>query len=161
VPLVNFITDRWRESTGADVAILNRFGTRQAIPKGPITLETIYSVMPFTNRLLTVRVSGEQLIKDATCCHGHVSGLTPIATGGYALANGTPVTPTGTYVVAATDYTYFGGSEFPFEKQDPNPVVGEDWREPLIRWMKSHPTSPGKGLERLIDHERRFSHDKP
>ncbi len=161
VPLVNFITDRWRESTGADVAILNRFGTRQSIPRGPVTLQTIFSVMPFNNRILTVRVTGEQLIKDATCCHGHVSGLTPLPDGGYALASGVRVLPAGSYVVAATDYTYFGGSEFPFEKQDPNPVVGEDWREPLIRWMKAHPTKPGKGLDLLIDHAPRFSHAKP
>jgi 2',3'-cyclic-nucleotide 2'-phosphodiesterase (5'-nucleotidase family) len=157
-PLVNFITDRWREATGADVAILNRFGTRQAIQKGPISLQTIYSVMPFVNRLVTVRVTGEQLIRDVTCCHGHVSGIKRLPDGGFALVSGARVEPAGRYVIAATDYTYFGGSEFPFEKQDPSPVVGDDWRDPLIRWMRAHPTSPGKSLDRLIDHEARFGH---
>ncbi len=155
-PLVNFLTDRWREMTGADVVILNRFGTRQAIPRGPISLGTIYSVLPFTNELVSMRLTGEQLLQDVTCCGGHVSGVTLRPGGKLLLADGRPVDPAATYTVVATDYTYFGGSGFPFEKQDPTPTFGEDWRLPLFRWFRKNPTTPEQGLARFLDRSERL-----
>jgi 2',3'-cyclic-nucleotide 2'-phosphodiesterase (5'-nucleotidase family) len=149
-PLTNFITDSWREFTHADVAILNRSGTRQAIPRGPITRETIVSVMPFDNRLVSVKVTGEQMIRDVTCCRGHVAGVRERG-GKLEMANGDPIDPARTYSVVTTDYSYFGGSDFPFEKQDPSGVVGEDWREPVIAWLRAHPTTAQHGLDTMID----------
>ncbi|MCS6900200.1 MAG: bifunctional UDP-sugar hydrolase/5'-nucleotidase [Myxococcales bacterium] len=156
-PLVNFLTDRWREGTGADVVILNRFGTRQSIPKGPITLSSLYSVLPFDNQLVTLRLTGAQLLRNLECCRGHVSGVKRRPGGGWILADGRPLDPEARYTVVATDYTYFGGSGFLFEKQDASPSFGEDWRLPLIRWFRKNPTSPGQGLERFLDREDRAS----
>ena len=149
--LTNFITDRWRESLSADVALLNRFGTRQAIAKGPIKLETIYSVLPFDNRLVTVKLTGAQLLENVRCCHPHVSGLKTDDAGNIVLSSGKPVDPAATYKVVTTDYAYFGGSDFRFEKQDPAGVFGDDWRVPLVKWLEEHPTREGKGLESLVD----------
>ncbi|RYE84845.1 MAG: bifunctional metallophosphatase/5'-nucleotidase, partial [Myxococcales bacterium] len=159
-PLVNFLTDRWRESAGADVAILNRYGTRQALGPGPISLGTIYSVLPFDNKLVKVKLSGSQLLEDVRCCGGHVSGLKEGADRVLRLSDGRAIEPGASYTVVVTDYTYFGGSGFLFEKQDPQGVFGEDWRPSLIRWLKAHPTSPGRGLEKLVDREARLPKDK-
>jgi 2',3'-cyclic-nucleotide 2'-phosphodiesterase (5'-nucleotidase family) len=154
-PLVNFLTDRWRQATGADVVILNRFGTRQSIPKGPITLGSIYSVLPFNNQLVTVRITGAQLVQNLDCCRGHVSGVKRRLDGAWLLADGRPIDSAARYAVVGTDYTYFGGSGFLFEKQDPSPSFGEDWRLPLVRWFRENPTSPGQGIERFLDREDR------
>jgi 2',3'-cyclic-nucleotide 2'-phosphodiesterase (5'-nucleotidase family) len=154
--LTNFITDRWRESVGADVALLNRFGTRQAIPKGPVKLETIYSVLPFDNRLVTVKLTGAQLLENVRCCHPHVSGLKIDDAENIVLSSGKPVDLAATYKVVTTDYAYFGGSDFRFEKQDPAGVFGDDWRVPLVKWLEEHPTREGKGLETLIDRAARM-----
>jgi 2',3'-cyclic-nucleotide 2'-phosphodiesterase (5'-nucleotidase family) len=154
--LVNFLTDRWREATGADAVILNRFGTRQAIPRGAISLGTIYSVLPFNNNLVTMRLTGAQLTESVRCCGGHVSGVKQGPDGVLRLADGRPVERDARYTVVATDYTYFGGSGFPFEKQDPAASFGEDWRLPLIRWFRAHPTAPGRGLEQFLDREPRL-----
>ena len=155
-PLSNFITDRWREATGADVAMLNRFGARQAIAKGPIKLETIYSVLPFDNHLVTVKITGAELVKDVACCQAHVSGVKTDASATLVLANGKPIDPAHIYTVVTTDYAYWGGSDFPFEKQDPAGVIGEDWRAPLLRWFDAHPTREGAGVDALIDHAARL-----
>jgi 5'-nucleotidase / UDP-sugar diphosphatase len=158
VPLVNFLTDRWREAAGTDVAILNRYGTRQAIPRGPITLQTLYSLLPFNNRLVVVSVTGEQLRTDVTCCKGHVSGVRQSADGGLVMSDGKPIDPARRYTLVGTDYIYFGGSDFPLEKQDPAGRFGEDWRQPLIRWLRAHPTAAGKGLDTLLDRQPRLRH---
>lgn len=158
--LANFITDRWREATGADVAILNRFGTRQAINRGTIKLETIHSVLPFTNRLVTVKVTGKELIEDVTCCGGHVSGVRIDEEGRVVLEGGAAIDPQKRYTVVSTDYAYYGGSGFPLEKQDPKGVFGEDWREPLVRFLRKNPTREGKGLETLVDRTPRVKEKK-
>lgn len=154
--LANFLTDRWREMTKADVAFLNRYGTRQAIPKGPISLGTIYSVLPFNNALVTMHLTGEQIIQDVTCCEAHVSGVKYDSQGQLILADGRPIDLSARYTVVATDYTYFGGSGFPFEKQDPSASFGEDWRLPLLRWFRKNPTSPEHGIERFLDRTPRL-----
>ena len=159
-PLANFITDRWREATSADVAMLNRFATRQAIAKGPITLETIYSVLPFDNRLVTMKLTGADLIADVKCCQAHVSGVRADAKGEIVLASGKPIDPAHVYKVVSTDYAYWGGSDFPFEKQDPGGVIGEDWRAPLLRWLEEHPTREGTPLDAKLDHAARLPRPK-
>ncbi len=155
-PLTNLITDAWRKATGADVAILNRYATRQAIPIGPIRRETIVSVLPFENRLVTVRVTGAELEEDVRCCGGHVSGVVEQG-GALVLADGRPIDKMARYVVVTTDYGYFGGSGFPFERQDPHGVFGEDWREPVYRLLAALATSPDRGLETLVDGAARLS----
>lgn len=158
-PLTNFITDAWRKATGADVAILNRFATRQAIPIGPVKRETIVSVLPFDNRLVTVTVTGEELEKDVRCCGGHVSGVVE-KDGVLFLADGKPIDKARKYKVVSTDYAYFGGSDFPFEKQDPNGVFGEDWREPIFRLLGELRTTKEKGLETVVDATPRLATSK-
>ncbi len=159
-PLTNFLTDRWREEYKADAVILNRYGTRQALGPGQLTLGSIYSVLPFDNKLVTVHLTGKQLMHDVRCCGGHVSGLRESKGGELQFFDGRAIDPAARYTVVVTDYTYFGGSGFPFEKQDPNGVFGEDWRPSLIRWLKQHPTAPGRGLDKLVDREPRLRTSK-
>ena len=51
-----------RESAGADAAIQNNGGIRTTIPKGKITLEQVYMLMPFDNNLMTMDLTGAQII---------------------------------------------------------------------------------------------------
>lgn len=153
-PLANLITDRWREVTKADVAILNRFATRQAIPKGPITLETVHSVLPFDNNLVVMKLRGADLVHNVQCCGGHVAGATEID-GEVLLDGGKKIDPNAIYKVVSTDYAYAGGSGFTFEKADPEGVVVEDWRAPLIRWLRAHPTNSEHPLGPMLDNRPR------
>jgi 2',3'-cyclic-nucleotide 2'-phosphodiesterase (5'-nucleotidase family) len=50
------------EQFGADVAIINAGGIRGSIPAGDISLETVISVLPFDNYLVTLNLTGEQIV---------------------------------------------------------------------------------------------------
>lgn len=164
-PLTNWITDRWREAAKADVAILNRFATRQAIGKGPITLETLHGVLPFDNHLVVMPLRGADLIHNVMCCGGHVSGVIE-RDGAVWLDDGRPVDPGATYRVVSTDYAYAGGSGFTFGQAAPGAQVGEDWRAPLLRWLRANRSSETAPLDARLDarprrpqpKERRHAH---
>ena len=61
----SFIADAFREGTGADVAIMNGGSIRAdaVIPAGQLTRRDILSILPFANRLVKLRVTGETLLK--------------------------------------------------------------------------------------------------
>ncbi|MFH1681905.1 MAG: bifunctional UDP-sugar hydrolase/5'-nucleotidase [Candidatus Eisenbacteria bacterium] len=119
--LGNWVTDRLREETGADVALLNSGGIRQDIAAGPVTKLDIFEVLPFWNQICVFTCAGEDLltfaltnaIAEAEETHGilQVSGLTyswwqspegiKIHT---AMVGGKPVDPAKSYKVASVDF---------------------------------------------------------
>lgn len=59
--LGDFVTDAFRKIMDVDVAIMNGGGLRENLSKGNITLRDILSVLPFSNRLSTVKLTGAEL----------------------------------------------------------------------------------------------------
>lgn len=59
----NLITDAFRNKTGAEVAITNAGGIRSNAVYGPgeVTVGDVYTVLPFGNRLVTFRLTGEEI----------------------------------------------------------------------------------------------------
>jgi len=53
-PLVNSVADLLREATGSDLAFINSATVRDTLPKGQLTYEHLFKVLPFSSR--TVRV---------------------------------------------------------------------------------------------------------
>ncbi|MBP1749609.1 MAG: UDP-sugar diphosphatase / 5-nucleotidase [Deltaproteobacteria bacterium] len=62
--LGNLIADIMRRESGAEAAIINGGGLRTSILRGPVTVGNIYSVLPFNNYIIAIRLTGQQ-IKDA------------------------------------------------------------------------------------------------
>lgn len=60
--LGDLCADAYRAMSGADVAFVNGGGMRAQIPAGDITMEQIYSIHPFGNRLCMVEVTGQQIL---------------------------------------------------------------------------------------------------
>lgn len=60
----NFVADIIRKEAGAEAAIINGGGLRTSIRKGPVTVGNVYSVLPFNNYILSIRLTGQQ-IKEA------------------------------------------------------------------------------------------------
>ncbi len=60
--LGNLITDMLREASGADVAIYNGGSIRATIDMGEITLENVMEVLAFDNEIVTLEVTGAQLL---------------------------------------------------------------------------------------------------
>jgi 5'-nucleotidase len=60
--LGNLVADAQRAATGADIAFVNPGGLRADLGVGPVTWGALFSVLPFGNKLITVDLSGQQLI---------------------------------------------------------------------------------------------------
>ena len=60
--LGDLCTDAFREEAGADIGIMNGGGIRTSIPAGDITYNDLCSVMPFSNYLCVLEVSGRQVL---------------------------------------------------------------------------------------------------
>lgn len=58
----DLLTDAMRWATGADVAFQNSFGIRADLPQGPITLRTLFTMMPFDNTIVSMTLSGGEIM---------------------------------------------------------------------------------------------------
>lgn len=59
--LNNLVADLMRASAGTDVALMNSGGVRADLAAGALDYGRLYAVLPFDNRLVTVRVRGAAL----------------------------------------------------------------------------------------------------
>jgi 2',3'-cyclic-nucleotide 2'-phosphodiesterase (5'-nucleotidase family) len=142
-PVYNFVCDAWLEADRqSDVALNNEGALRQDLPPGPITLATLTGLMPFSNSLLRLKLKGKVL--QAYLDLGRV---------GMAGIKGA-LKPEATYKVLVNNYMY---DKSPlFQEADPKPVLAfEDWRQPVIQFLKRHPSSAQKPLEKILDFKPR------
>lgn len=112
-----------KDSNMVDVAIFNKGGLRNSLPKGNITIGNIFELMPFDNELILLKLSGEQF-KDM--CYKIVEkGGIPI--GGMRMTmkgntptditiNGKAFDETKDYWVVTSDYLANGGDSYNFFK---------------------------------------------
>ncbi|HMX22756.1 MAG TPA: 5'-nucleotidase, partial [Accumulibacter sp.] len=82
------VAEAYRQaSRRADIALQNGGGIRTALPPGEVTYDTAYSILPFSNVLYELRVSGRQLLailEDAVANYldrGGSDGAHPYAAG--------------------------------------------------------------------------------
>ncbi|MFP2961735.1 bifunctional metallophosphatase/5'-nucleotidase [Myxococcus sp. 1LA] len=140
-----------RNVLGTDAAILNSGGIRGDLPAGAVTRGSIYSVMPFENTLLVVKLKGEDLAKQLANPNALVSGFTAAGKGKFKDAKGKALDPKKEYSVATVEYLYFGGDGFEFEKLAPEPTeTGMAWQTPVVEWTKQQESSDKKPLEKLV-----------
>lgn len=59
--LGSWMADCYKDWSGADAAFQNGGGMRADIPAGPVTLRTIFSVMPFDNSIVKLKLTGAEL----------------------------------------------------------------------------------------------------
>jgi 5'-nucleotidase len=153
--LGNLFVDALRESMpGAEVALNNvRGGLRADLPSGPLTYGSVFSMIPFDNRVATMQLTGaqlrlvltEQLKADAP--RVGISGVRVRAEcAGSNLrvtlqrASGAPIGDDDRLVVVTTDFVAFGGNEIltsvmppgGFPVADDAPVA----RELIAAWLK-------------------------
>lgn len=127
IPLGNLIADAQRRTTGTQVAIMNNGGIRTELQAGEVQYQDLFRVQPFGNTLVTMTLSGEQLL--AAFEHvlrggragAHISGARmtyrPDAEPNHRLVSATldsgePILPGGTYRVTANNFLVDGGDGF-------------------------------------------------
>jgi len=154
--LGNLVCDAMREATGADAAIQNNGGIRTAIPKGKITLEQVYMLLPFDNNLMTLELTGAQIaeiLEHNAKTEGmlQVSGLKVMydmtAPEGSRVKEltigGKPAERSRTYRVTTNDFLAAGGDRFGMFREGKNAVIGDNVRDAFLDYLRKHsPVSP-------------------
>ncbi len=128
--LGDVIADIMRKTSGADAALINGGSIRTSINKGPVAAKDIYSVLPFDNYIVAIRLTGGQIrraleygvsaVERGEGRFPQVSGISftysPSASPGSRvktiLIDGKPFDPDGVYSVATNDFLAAGGDGY-------------------------------------------------
>jgi hypothetical protein len=117
--LGNYVCDLLRQHAGADVALLPAAFFQGSLPKGPVTLGDLYSVLPFDHYGVVFDVTGgelQQILNDAADQIGkegfpQVSGVSFGIFDGKSYqvrVNGTEIDPFASYKLATSDFLASG-----------------------------------------------------
>lgn len=153
----NLIADSMRQATGSDIALQNGGGIRADLPKGKVTLEGAYSVLPFDNILVTMDLSGshilETLEKNALMERRivQVSGISveydikkPVGSRVVkATIKDEPLDPAKYYRVTVNDFMAAGGDGLDALKEGKNILYGDNLRDVFIKYLEANsPVNP-------------------
>jgi 5'-nucleotidase / UDP-sugar diphosphatase len=149
--MARWVAGSMRDALSADAVVLNRKGIRQDLPAGPITVGSVYSVLPYENSLMLVKVKGADLATQLSNPEALFSGFTAAGKGKFKDAKGKPLDPKKEYTVGTIEYLYFGGDGFEFEKLDPEPKeTGMAWQTPVVEWTRNKKSTAAKPLEKSL-----------
>src|SRR3954452_23142072 len=123
-PLGNFMADCMKlyaekiYNKSVDAAFVNFSGIRYYIPKGEITIGTIYKVMPYDNKIVLLTIQGnvfkQFLSHQANLGGWPCSGINMTIKDNQAtdiLINNQPLDETKNYTIAVADYIAKGGNQ--------------------------------------------------
>ncbi len=154
----NVICDAMRKAASADISFQNSGGIRTDINKGPITMELVYTLLPFDNVLVVMELTGEQVLKlleqSAKLEKGILqqSGLKvkydmTKSVGQRVVevfVGDKPLELDKIYKVVTNDFLAAGGDNFITFKEGKNLVYGDMLRDVFVEYLKKHsPISPG------------------
>jgi len=145
-----------------DAAFVNYGGIRSYIPRGEITIKKVYELMPFDNLVVLQQMKGDSLRaflnKTAETGGWPSSGIKMAIEQRHAkdiVVNGKPLTDTGTYTIANTDYIANGGEDCTMLKNIPQINMGYLYREAIIQYITEF-TTLGKPVDAKT--ENRITH---
>ena len=164
--LGNFIADILREYTSADIALINAGTLRASIDQGPVTVENVFNAMPYPNEIVTVKLSGRDLMEvlnrsvrgsreDEDGGFMHVSGIritisgrriTEVVVG----AERVPLNPERIYTVGITEFIATGGDGYEIFKDKPQILTGLPLRELLVDTIRARKTIAAKKEGRIV-----------
>ncbi len=126
-------------------AMTNSGGLRANLPAGQLKVSDIYGVMPFENELVTIEMTGQDVMDAITQGILHrgsepSSGVKLVLSGTVdkpdflmTWDDGTAIRPEETVTVATTDYLYNGGDSIPALKKGRRPfTTGVSMRQMLL-----------------------------
>ena len=112
-----------KDSAMLDVAVFNKGGLRNSLPKGNITIGNVYELMPFDNEVVILKVSGNQF--KTMCITIAEKGGIPVGGMSMKIKNNTPTDimikgkpfdETKEYWIVTSDYLANGGDNYIFFK---------------------------------------------
>ena len=152
--LGNFVSDVMRNYTGSDVALINAGSLRSSLDKGPVTIESVFKVMPYPNEIIVVQLTGRDILAalkrsvqgtraDEDGGFLHVSGITFGIKGRQAegvMVRGAAIDPARTYSVTITDFMFSGGDGYTVFAGKPSTKTGLPLRELLVDTIRKQGT---------------------
>lgn len=146
------------DSSMLDVAIFNKGGLRNSLPKGNMTIGNVFELMPFDNELILLKLSGSQF-KDM--CEKivekggiPVGGMRMVMKGTHATditVKGKPFDESKDYWVVTSDYLANGGDNYIFFKNaKERKLMNIKLRDVVINFC-THMTEQGKILKPYLD----------
>jgi 2',3'-cyclic-nucleotide 2'-phosphodiesterase (5'-nucleotidase family) len=159
--LGNFLADWMRNVAGTDIAILNGGIMRANIPKGPITVGTVYTVLPFDNLLVKLEVTGKQVVEALeTGWSPQISGMTvkvnlknPLGSRVVKVLVGEePIDLNKVYSVVVSSFMATGGDAYSVLTQAKSSkwVTGRWMRDDLVDYIKANPKVNVVADERIV-----------
>jgi 5'-nucleotidase / UDP-sugar diphosphatase len=154
----NLMTDAMREAANADIAFQNSGGFRVNLPKGKLTMEHVYTLLPFDNTLVSMDLPGSAVLALLEQSGGGEYGFLQMSGASVAydmtkpagsrvmraLVSGKPLDPARTYRVATNDFAASGGDRLLPFKEGRNLVYGDELRDVFVAYLKGRsPVSPG------------------
>lgn len=147
-----------KDGKTVDLCLLNNGGLRTSLPKGTITREKAFELMPFDNMMVIVTLSGEQtkalfdyLAKTGGMPMSGASLGIKDSTASIIEVAGKPFDINQTYKVATSDYLANGGDKMSFFK---NPIQTESLgvllRDAIIEYMVEE-SKKGRTLSAKLD----------
>jgi 2',3'-cyclic-nucleotide 2'-phosphodiesterase (5'-nucleotidase family) len=162
-PISNFLADAMKQmgeekfKRKIDVAVVNAGGIRSYLPKGEITLQNVFEIMPYDNLIVLQELKGATLKKflDYTASKGGwgVSGVKMHIKDHKAdsiVINGKLLDENATYIVANTDYVAKGGDNTKDLKDIPQLSIGYLYRDAIIEYIQQF-TKKGKPVTAAIE----------
>ncbi|MDI6870635.1 MAG: 5'-nucleotidase C-terminal domain-containing protein [Bacillota bacterium] len=124
--LGNLVADVMRRTAGVDIAFTNAGGLRADVPAGPITLGRVWEIIPFDNTIVTMELTGAQVLEVLA---NRTKGMVQTSGIKFAwrdipgnkekrevvsatLADGRPLDPNTRYRVCTNDFMAAGGDNF-------------------------------------------------
>ncbi len=161
--LGDVVADAMRKASGAQIAFQNGGGIRADIPKGPITLEAVFEVLPFDDDLVSMDLTGEQirgmLEKNVSSKEMlQVSGMQIVydlskPSGAKLVAvevAGKPLDEQQTYKVATSDFLAAVGGKSNVLTQGRNLAHGPTLRDAVIDYIRKNSPINVEVRDRII-----------
>lgn len=165
--LGDFVADVMRNYTSSDIALINAGSLRSSLDKGPITIESVFKVMPYPNEIIVAQLTGSEILDVlARSVQGtradedggflHVSGISFTIKGKIVsdvTVGGTAIDPAKTYSVTITDFMYSGGDGYAVFTGKPSTKTGLPLRELLVDTIRKQHTveAPAAGRIKRIE----------
>ena len=162
--LGDLIADAMRSSSGAQIAFQNRGGIRADIPAGPVTMEEVFTVLPFDDNIVSMNLSGKQVRQalEQSVAHGdvtlQVSGIRAVfdmskPPGERAVSievAGKPLDDQASYRVATNDFLAAGGDRFNLFKHGRDFSTGQSQLEAVVDYIGRNSPIKAGSMRRMI-----------
>jgi 2',3'-cyclic-nucleotide 2'-phosphodiesterase (5'-nucleotidase family) len=166
--LGDLICDAMRSSSGASIGFQNRGGIRADIPAGPVTMDEVFTALPFDDNIVSMELTGKQIREalEKSVAYGElslqVSGIRvvfdlskPAGERVVSLeAAGKPLDDQAFYRVATNDFLAAGGDHFTVFKQGRNFSSGQSLREAVVEYIKRNSPLQADSAKRVILKQR-------